>query len=186
MVAKAAREAGMSYGKYVALMHERGGRPPAKARGIASTEEAQEPEKRQCIICGKVIPHGRRRGAMTCGGVCGYELNRRRNREWYQKNVKFKPEGTYKCGWCGSEFTPNRRYQRFCGVRCQEAHKRAVKRGEPDPSAGLGQAMANRSYGTGECVICGEDFTKKSARQITCSKGCRKEYYARQRKEKKC
>lgn len=182
-VVKAAREAGMSYGRYVALMHEQGKRPLPKARK-APAAETPEQEKRICVICGGVIPR-ERKNAKTCGSACSYELNKRRNRELYQNTTKFKPKGNYKCDWCGGEFTPNRRFQRFCGEKCQEAHKRAVRRGERVPT-GITPGMANRSYGTGECVICGEDFTKKSARQITCCKGCRKEYYARQRKEKKC
>lgn len=184
MVARAAREAGMSYGKYVALMHERGERPPS----VPETEDGPEcepaQEERRCEVCGELLPPGARSGIKACGPVCRTELNRRRARERYQ-SANPKPTEACKCAWCGGEFVPNRRYQRFCGARCQEAHNRAVKRGEII-AVGLSPGMANRSYGTGECVICGEDFTKKSARQITCCAGCRKEYHARQRKEKKC
>jgi predicted nucleic acid-binding Zn ribbon protein len=97
--------------------------------------------------------------------------------ERYRKNAKSAPKEQRKCAYCGAEFIQNRINQRFCKTRCQEAHKRAVRRGEV-VAVGISPGMANRSYGTGECVICGEMFTKRSARQMTCSKGCRKIYAA--------
>lgn len=182
MVVKAAREVGMSYGKYVALMHEQGRDPIA--RSIAPEFE-EEPEERLCVICGQPILRIKNGKTLTCSPACRYELNRIRNRDRYRKVASARTMETKKCQFCGTEFSTSRKYQRFCNVRCQEAYRRAVKRGEV-ANDGMSPGMANRSYGIGECVICGEDFTKRSARHITCCAGCRKEYWARQRKEKKC
>lgn len=183
MVAKAAKAAGMSYGKYVALQYELGRNPvpPALKRLIA--EETEEPEERRCEICGALLRPGIRGTVNTCGPVCSYELNKRRNREYYQKTMKFKPGAPVKCDYCEAEFLQNRRGQRFCSPKCNEAHKAAVRRGIASPKA-KSNRMENRSYGTGECVICGEMFTKRSARQMTCSKECRRAHSSKVRKDK--
>lgn len=181
-VVLAAEAAGMSYGKYVALQRELGrpAVPPALRRKAA--EAADEPEW-ICEVCGEAIPIDRRRGSKTCSEECREERNRRRSLRVYWETKKFKPEQDWKCAWCGKEFTPNRRSQRFCSVRCQEARKRAVRRGEAEP-VNLTPGMANRSYGTGECVICGEPFIKRSHRAVTCSEACRKVYSGKVKKEK--
>lgn len=101
------------------------------------------------------------------------------------ENIKFKPEAPSKCEFCGKDFIQNRRNHRFCNIRCQEAHSRAVKRGEA-ANTGMTPGMANRSYGTGVCVICGEQYIKRSARQLTCSDWCRKVHVDKRRKEGKC
>ena len=165
-----ARQKGMSYGQYQAMLYEQRGYQPEKRK-----EPEDEAEKRFCAVCGKELSKYANKHAKTCGIACRTELNRRRSREYYREKIAFKPDGEYECAYCKGKFVPTRRYQRFCGSRCQEANKRAVRRGET-VDTGMPPGMANRSYGTGECVICGGGFTKKSARQLTCCAGCRKEY----------
>lgn len=181
-VVLAAQAAGMSYGKYVARQHELG-RPLVPQNPKSRRKQEGEASECLCEVCGRPIPLGRRRGSKTCSGECREEHNRRRSRRVYQETQKFKPTHDWECAWCGKKFTPNRRSQRFCNVRCQEAHKRAVRRGEIEPPK-LPPGMANRSYGIGECVICGERFTKRSSRAMTCSEACRKVYSGKVKKER--
>ena len=172
-VVLAAQAAGMSYGKYVALQHELGRNPvpPALKRRIA--DETEEQEERRCEICGAILRPGIRGTVKTCGPVCSYELNKRRNRAYYQKTLKFKPDVPVKCDYCDAEFMQNRRGQRFCSPKCKDAHKAAVRRGIASPTA-KSNRMENRSYGPGICVVCGGEYVKKSARQMFCSPACQK------------
>lgn len=178
-----ARQKGMSYGQYQAMLFEKNRNKPAEKKSKeAEPKQITEAEKRFCVVCGVELPPFAHRRAQTCGSAgCRAELNRRRCRESYREKIAFKPEGKYECAYCKTPFVPTRRTQRFCGKRCQEANKQAVRRGEI-VQTGMLPGMANRSYGTGECVICGEAFTKKSARQKTCCAGCRKEYAEKKRK----
>lgn len=182
-VVLAAEAAGKSYGMYVAERHEQG--LTALPMPIDTQKQEEKEVWRRCMICGGLIPPELTKRANTCSPACSAERNRRRNREFYQRNIKFKPEAPSKCEFCGKDFMQNRRNQRFCNIRCQEAHNRAVKRGEA-ANTGMTPGMANRSYGTGVCVICGEQYIKRSARQLTCSDWCRKVHVDKRRKEGKC
>lgn len=182
MVAREAAEAGMSYGKYVALKYERNGFKPEKRTDESDEEQAGA---RRCEVCGRILPANARKNTRTCGKVCSYELQKKKNKEYYQMHRKFVATECRICEFCGSEFLPARKDQRFCGDRCRNFHKVYKRRGIAKPPPGT-TAMQNRQYGPGTCVICGKEYTKRAPGQMTCSKKCKARRNTEMRRKKKC
>jgi predicted nucleic acid-binding Zn ribbon protein len=182
-VAKAARECGMSYGRYVALQYERRGyRPEQRPQEEPDGAERKRPEQRKCVICGNPLPFGALKHKATCSSQCSLEMNRKNSRECYQKFIKFKPEAPVKCAHCGEEFWQNRKAQRFCCKKCQDDYQYAKTR-----TIKGGNSMKDRNYGMGTCAVCGAEYLKRSSRQKTCSRTCSDRLYnEKRRKGKKC
>ncbi len=180
-VAKAARECGVSYGKYVAMQYEQRGYKPERK------QEDYEPamfdsDNRRCVICGGFLPFGAVRHQTTCSAECSAERNRRHSRERYRANVKFNPEALMKCEHCGKEFYRRQRNQRFCCRQCNEDY-RYEQVGKLKGRNG----MKDRNYGTATCAACGVEYLKRSPAQKTCSRSCYNRMRREQkRKDKKC
>jgi predicted nucleic acid-binding Zn ribbon protein len=170
----AAEAAGMSYGKYVALVHEGLIRCPlSEDRCEQSPGPAPQQEERRCEICGRYLAEDSRWNQKTCGPACSAELNRLRNRDFYSKNVKFRAVEKIPCRRCGELFLPNRKSQKFCGVLCQHSYNKAKARARRN--GGVVADMTTRNYGTRTCRVCGEEFIKRSWNQEVCSRECRSE-----------
>ena len=169
----AAEKAGMSYGKYAALVRE--GLiscpwPEDRPRDSAETGPEQVREDRWCEVCGKTLREDAQWNQKTCSRECSAELNRRRNFSRYQENVKFKPREKIQCLKCGELFLPNRKSQKFCGRVCQDNYNRAKARARRN--GGVISDMAHRNYGPGKCLVCGAEYIKRSWCQQVCSRKC--------------
>ena len=68
--AKAARKAGVSYGKYMAMLH---GTP---VMGVPEEQEQEKPRQRRCKACGALLI-GRTARAMYCNQNC--------KKRWYHR-----------------------------------------------------------------------------------------------------
>ena len=182
-----ARKRGLSYGKYVALVHDGLiSRPwPEDRREAPVVEEwEQQPEERLCQVCGTPIPEYYRKSRTICSPECSEELNRRRNAERYRQTRKFVPSQKIPCLKCGELFLQRRSVQKFCGRVCQENYNRAKTRARRN--GGILTDMTNRNYGPGECRVCGEKYTKHSWNQEVCSRECRFELDEMKRRKGLC
>jgi len=128
-----ARAMGLSYGKYMAL-RSAGATPAPLARMLPYAPEEDEPPERRCGICGKKLRPDAPKRALTCGPICSYELNKRRNRDAYKRKHKLDEMGSLTCPGCGKSFRPGKRGQRFCSrscsVKARRARLRAQEKGE--------------------------------------------------------
>lgn len=100
--AKAASDAGLSYGKYMAMKNPVKIEPPKK--GTQHT----------CAMCGKEFIRYDNRAVKYCSMEC-----KERNHNLHMKkpkNVKTKP-----CAICGKEFVYRDRRQVYCGDECRSA-----------------------------------------------------------------
>ena len=90
----AARQAGMSYGKWKALHYV----PPVEVE-TPKQEEQEEPEVapkevRVCRICGKPIPPEKRKDTRYCSQECIAEGNRQfQNAYYHRKKERMKANG---------------------------------------------------------------------------------------------
>lgn len=66
-----------------------------------------------------------------------------------------------KCLYCGKEFEPRRRGQKYCSVKCQR--KNYVKQVE-------------EKMGIARCLNCGRKFYKGNSKQKYCSEECQRRY----------
>ena len=114
----AAQKAGMSYGKYMASMHN-----PVVVDAVAV------PKKRLCPVCGKQISkyaHGSRR---YCSDPCRYEAGRRSTLDRYHQRVGHTDEDRPKrvCGYCGKAIPMHiHGSNRYCSPECK--HERELER----------------------------------------------------------
>jgi predicted nucleic acid-binding Zn ribbon protein len=173
-----ANRLGMSYGQFKAMLFEKNGYKP---------EPKPEPKPREgvryCEVCGIELNPDVARTTKTCSKSCSYELNKQRTREYYRANRKFAATESVECAFCGGEFLPSRKVQRFCGPECRERYKAAARRGIEMPTSST-SGMAARSYGEGTCLVCGVKYTKRSPGQMACSKACSDRRIAERRRQK--
>lgn len=131
----AAEKAGLSYGKYMALKHEKE-QPPKMA------ESPSPPGWKVCPQCGKKFyaEHGKRR---YCSEFCHQQANYKAHRDRIVNSRE--PILPKICAVCGKEFMPFRNDKRikYCNELCKmyaqnerskEAHRerQALKRGVKD------------------------------------------------------
>ena len=119
----AAEKAGLSYGKYMALKHEKE-QPPKMV------EPPPQPCWKVCPHCGKKFyaEQGKR---LYCSEFCYQQANYKAHRERILKNRK--PVPPMICEICGNEFTPPKRDGRikYCSDDCRaNQKKRGVKDGD--------------------------------------------------------
>lgn len=108
--ALAAEKAGLSYGKYMALKHEKE-QPPKMV------ESPSPPGWKVCPHCGKKFyaEHGKRR---YCSEFCQQQANYRAHRDRIFEKKSVPPAI---CRVCGHEFTPPKRDGRikYCSDECR-------------------------------------------------------------------
>ena len=178
-----ARKLGLSYGKYMAMvragmLEEKYPDPKKKAQAEEKTEE------RLCEICGGPMPEGARSATKTCGPVCSYELNRRRNQKAYMAKRQLQAMHERACLRCEKIFLPSRVDQKFCSAECGKAYRTIVQRRIRN-----GETISDlrvRSYGIGVCSVCGDKFQKHSANHAVCSRECRAELEDMRRRRGLC
>ena len=82
-IAVLARQAGMTYGEFVARYPEKCSEMPKRKPG--KVIPIQDKTTRECVVCGKLFVI-RTASQKTCSAVCSTERNRQRNRESWAKN----------------------------------------------------------------------------------------------------
>ncbi len=113
----AAQKAGMSYGKYMASMHN-----------PVAVETADTPKKRLCPICGKEISKYANGNRRYCSDSCRYEAGRQSTIERYHKRHGHTEEDRAKriCGYCGKAIPMHLHgSRRYCSLECK--HERDLE-----------------------------------------------------------
>lgn len=112
--AKAARAAGMTYGKYKGLQYER------KQAEIAAERKARE-EARARKRAEKEAALAATQAAKDGGKQAGEMTKAEQDKAWRRVYAKGKPKTTC-CRWCGKEF-PFKGNDAFCGAKCRHAQR---------------------------------------------------------------
>lgn len=136
----------------------------------------------KCIICGAGLPRGtdkyckKHRYYIGKCSFCGKEFRC----AWYFSSTRkycsnqckhaarIMPMATYKCEWCGKEFSKSSKikYKRFCGRSCISKYTNHVRFGD-----------ASNSRITFQCEKCGNVVTRLSSTYVNyahhfCSRKC--------------
>lgn len=104
-------QAGMSYGRYMALKKNAAPKKKAEKKPLEVEEE------RKCLCCGKSMfgVHG---SAKYCDAIC---------REKYRQEQSRRPLHKKACPICGKEFM-GMKHEKFCSKFCAKiAHNKRVK-----------------------------------------------------------
>ena len=160
-----AREAGMSYGQYQAMLFEQ--------RGYEPIEKQEEPEEKMrgefCVICGKPIPGSLGNRAKTCRKACSYQLNAQRARERYRE-LHVSPVFEKTCIACGKNFKTAYKRQIFCSDRCRDHQKAKDYRARQRRMLESGE----KTYEMACCAVCGKEFIKRYPHKKYCGEKCRR------------
>ena len=126
--AKAASDAGMTYGKYISARDA--GRfipsPPPVVEEIEVPEQKGKPPKRKCEWCGELFnPRGTT--ARYCSDKCRVPAHRKMAKERYRE--KMGQNGPRFCAVCGKEIPWEvTALQKTCSLECREEYNHAKRR----------------------------------------------------------
>jgi predicted nucleic acid-binding Zn ribbon protein len=102
-----------------------------------------------CEVCGEEFIQKQPR-QIYCGYECAYKASNERARI---RNAAEKGRAI-PCKYCGKEFVPAHGTNKYCSEKCRTLYH---------------SELAKKNYQPRECVICGEVFTPRDKRQVTCS-----------------
>lgn len=131
------------------------GRPFEAARGagpdalycgwpcaLAESKRLGDLAQRACIRCGRPVPASRELSAVYCSSRCQVlAAQERRLKGAGHRGGPHPGVEPRECDWCGTSYTPARRWGRFCSKRCGQAAVDARRRGYAAPPAARELAM---------------------------------------------
>lgn len=113
----------------------------------------------KCVVCGKEFIK-RDSYDDTCSDVCRYKKQildlENRNKEQGETNINATKMDVKKCKYCGKELEDTNKD--FCDNYCEHRY--------------LWNEYCKKKYGVSNCVICGKEFVKQNAMDVTCSYSC--------------
>ena len=154
--AKAATDAGMTYGKYIGLKHE-------NSKPYERVLEALQ-KRKYCLYCRGLVPKEKRHGDFCCKQCRStYEREQEKEREAMEKLTQAEHRACVVCG------RPRGRGTKYCSAECRRAA--AIK----------GEAERPERF----CPVCGKAVESENIRKQYCSAECQKKAARQRAKERK-
>lgn len=175
---KAATDAGMTYGKYTAMMRSMNQDKQAK---LENRIHSQRFSTAYCKNCGGVIPNqGKYEG--FCCRECQItwekrELEKQERGAVKEKNPKKHPAATHRCLQCGAEITARRKY---CNDTCKYLYnqERMKKKKEEREAAKV------KEHSFVFCRNCGKEI-HSSYRKVFCGPECARAGHILQKRQRR-